>query len=101
MGENLADDGGLRLSYAAYKRSTAPDGAVAGYSGDKLFFLSYGQSWCGNQTPESARVQAASDPHSPPEFRVNGVLSNNPDFAKVFSCKEGSPMHRAQPNRVW
>ncbi len=101
LGENLADDGGLRLSYAAYKRRTEPDGAVGGFSGDRLFFLSYGQSWCGNQTPESARVQAASDPHAPPEARVNGVVSNNLDFRRAFSCAEGSPMAPAKINRVW
>jgi endothelin-converting enzyme/putative endopeptidase len=101
LGENLADDGGLRLSYAAYKRRTEPDGAVGNFSGDKLFFLSYGQSWCGNQTPESARVQAASDPHAPPEARVNGVVSNNLDFRRTFACREGSPMAPATVNRVW
>ncbi|MDE2491757.1 MAG: M13 family metallopeptidase [Elusimicrobia bacterium] len=103
LGENIADNGGLFLAYAAFKKATAgaapPD--VDGLTPDQRFFLSYGQSWCSDITPETARKYAQSDPHSTGRWRVDGVVSNMPQFAKAFSCKEGDPMAPAKRNRVW
>ena len=64
-------------------------------------FISYGQSWCANETPQMLRLLAQSDPHSTPKYRVNGVLSNMPEFQRVFGCKPGQPMVRANACRVW
>ncbi|HEX4047838.1 MAG TPA: M13 family metallopeptidase [Elusimicrobiota bacterium] len=103
LGENIADNGGLFLSYMALLdtlgNSTPP--AIDGFGAKQRFFVSYGQSWCMNQTDESIKRQAKSDPHSTGRWRVNGVVSNMPEFAQAFSCKEGSPMAPVKPNRVW
>jgi putative endopeptidase len=72
-----------------------------GFTPQQQFFLGYAQIWCQNSTEQSARVRAATDPHSPGEFRVNGVLQNMPEFSEAFSCKLGEPMVAAQPCRVW
>ncbi len=72
-----------------------------GYTPDQRFFISYGQIWCQNETPQQARLQALSNEHSDDQYRVNGVVSNSADFAKAFGCKEGSPMVRKPACRVW
>ncbi len=103
LGENIADNGGLVLAYAAFLSATAgqkiPD--RDGFTPDQRFFVSYAQSWCSDLTPETARKYAKSDPHSTGRWRVNGVVANMPEFAKAFSCKEGDPMAPAKRNRVW
>ncbi|WP_394825222.1 M13 family metallopeptidase [Pendulispora albinea] len=106
LGENLADLGGLKLSYAAFqnmkKGRTIAHGPYA-YTPEQEFFLSYAQSWCGSIRKEMVRLQVQTNPHSPAKFRVNGPLSNLPDFARAFSCREGSAMVRAGTKRceVW
>ena len=65
------------------------DAAVEGFTPEQQFFVSFGQIWCDNARPEVLRLRAQVDPHSPDEFRVNGVLSNMPEFQKAFSCKPG------------
>jgi endothelin-converting enzyme/putative endopeptidase len=103
LGENAADNGGVRLAYMALMDSLA--GHVIektdGFTPQQQFFLGYAQIWCQNSTEQSARVRAATDPHSPGEFRVNGVLQNMPEFGEAFSCKLGEPMVAPQPCRVW
>jgi putative endopeptidase len=103
LGENIADNGGLFLAYMALLdalgKETPP--AIDGFDAKQRFFVSYGQSWCMNQTDESIKKQAKSDPHSTGRWRVNGVVANMPEFGRAFSCKEGSPMAPASPNRVW
>jgi endothelin-converting enzyme/putative endopeptidase len=106
MGENIADLGGMKLAYAAWKElggaSAAPPEA-AGFNAEQQFFLGYAQGWCGNLRREAARRRATDDFHSPPKWRVNGVVSNMPEFAKAFSCKDGAPMARGEGKRceVW
>ncbi|HXI32411.1 MAG TPA: M13 family metallopeptidase, partial [Vicinamibacterales bacterium] len=97
LGENVADNGGLRIALMAYLTSTGSAGGktLDGFTPEQRFFLSYGQSWCTNSRPERERLLAQTNPHSPPHFRVNGVVSNVPEFAKAFSCKAGQPMVRA------
>ncbi len=103
LGENTADNGGARLALMALLAAIAghPQPSVAGLSTEQQYFLSFGQVWCANERPEAVRLQVQTDPHSPPEFRVNGVLRNMPEFQKAFSCKAGQPMVSANACRVW
>ena len=103
LGENTADNGGLRIAHMALLDvlGTTPLKETDGYTPEQRFFISYGQIWCQNQTPQAARLQALSNEHSGPQYRVNGVVANSPDFAKAFGCKEGSPMVRKPACRVW
>lgn len=104
LGENIADGGGVKLAYYAYKamRKDAPEVVKAGgYDEDQQFFLGVGQAWCFKQSDEMARLRAQVDPHSPARFRVNGPLSNSAEFAAAFSCKEGAPMRRPNACGVW
>ncbi len=94
LGENTADNGGIRLSYLALmdqlaKRSIAPDRKQDGYTAPQQFFLGFAQVWCDNERPEAEREQVQTDPHSPAQFRVNGVVSNSPEFSEAFGCKAG------------
>jgi endothelin-converting enzyme/putative endopeptidase len=106
LGENIADLGGLKLAFAAYEASRAgkaPEAPVAGFTPQQAFFIGYAQAWCTAIRPEFARMRATIDPHSPPQWRVNGPLSNLPEFQQAFSCAEGSKMVRAGEQRcqVW
>ena len=104
LGENTADNGGTRLALMALRKAlagTKKTEKIDGYTPDQRFFLAYAQSWCENQTPASARLQALTDPHSTASFRVNGVVANMPEFAKAFSCKPGTPMAPTKSCRVW
>ncbi len=103
LGENTADNGGIRLSYDAFL--TTP-GAKAGkdslgYTPAQRFFLSYAQAWCVNRTDAIAKEAAKTDLHSPGKYRVNGVLVNTPAFREAFACKVGTPMAPATVHRVW
>ena len=104
MGENVADNGGVRIAYMAFmesiknKRLTKIDG----YTPEQRFFLGHAQIWCNQATPEASRLRAQTDPHSPGRYRVNGTLSNMPEFQSAFGCKVGQPMVRgANACRVW
>jgi putative endopeptidase len=103
LGENTADNGGLRLAFMALmdalKGKQAPK--IDGFTPDQRFFIGWGQVWCDGRRPELARMLATVDPHSPAEDRVNGVVSNMPEFRKAFSCKIGQPMVRDPQCRVW
>ena len=107
LGENIADLGGVKLAYTAFKGShpVAPGIAVkAGkLTDDQIFFLGFAQGWCAKRRDEYSRKRAATDPHSPPEHRVNGPLSNLPEFARAFQCKAGKKMVRAAADQcvVW
>ena len=103
LGENTADNGGIRIAHMALLdvMGTTPLKEVDGYTPDQRFFISYAQIWCENQTPEAARLQALTNEHSAPQFRVNGVVSNTADFAKAFGCKPDSVMVRKPACRVW
>jgi putative endopeptidase len=104
LGENIADNGGIKLAFAAYRamRRGAEEVTVAdGYTEDQQFFLGVGQAWCAKQRDEFARLQVQTNTHSPARFRVNGPLSNLSEFAAAFSCKAGAPMRRANACEVW
>ncbi len=102
LGENIADQGGIRLAFEAW-RQTAEDGAesVDGFTPSQQFFIGYAQTWCQKMRPEMARLRATTDPHSPARFRVNGPLSNFDEFSKAFSCKAGTVMNPSNRCRVW
>jgi putative endopeptidase len=104
LGENIADIGGLKLAWSALRedQKAAAHRVVAdGFTEEQLFFLAYGQSWCTKERPEYLDLMAKTDPHSPPRYRVNGVVADVPAFAEAFSCKEGSPMRPAKVCAVW
>jgi predicted metalloendopeptidase len=104
LGENIADLGGVKLAFQAYRALTSklpgtPD--AESRAGDREFFLSVGQTWCAKYRPEMARLLARVDPHSPPRFRLQGPLSNMPEFATAFSCPAGAPMQAKSACVVW
>ncbi len=103
LGENTADNGGLRLSYRALMAKIAGQDVPKrdGFTPEQRFFLGFAQVWCENMRPEEARVRAQTDPHSPGRFRVNGTVSNMPEFQKAFACGATSPMVRNPACRVW
>jgi endothelin-converting enzyme/putative endopeptidase len=104
LGENLADNGGIRIALAALKKHLAgsPDRSIGGFTAEQRFFLGFAQVWCTNARDDAIRTQAMSDVHSLPEFRVNGTVSNSEDFARAFACKADAPMVRgAKACRVW
>ena len=102
LGENIADLGGLDVAYDAMRKATEgkPETKVGGLGRDQQFFVGYALSWRGKDTPESMKVQLASDPHAPGQFRAIGPLANLPQFAAAFSCKAGDPMVRKEADRV-
>src|SRR5450631_3926218 len=103
LGEDVADLGGMILAYNAWKSATAAKKLepVGGFTPEQRFFIGFAQWDCGDERPESKRASAITNPHSPEEYRINGVVSNMPEFAKAFSCKAGQPMVRPQMCRVW
>jgi len=106
LGENVADNGGLRLSLMAYLATSASEAGKTdivkdGFTPEQRVFLGWGQVWCENRRPEALRLMAQTNPHSPGRYRVNGVVSNMPEFQKAFSCKADAPMVRQTQCRVW
>jgi predicted metalloendopeptidase len=106
LGENIADNGGIKEAYNAYKLYEAAHPgtekpAVPGMTNDQLLFVAFAQTWCSLATPEIERVLVTVDPHSPPRFRVNGPLQNYSQFWETFSCGDGTAMHPAKPCEVW
>jgi endothelin-converting enzyme/putative endopeptidase len=103
LGENTADNGGVRLALMAYLAGPGATAApeVDGFTPQQRFFVGYAQIWCENRRPEFERLRALTDTHSSGRYRVNGTVSNMPEFAKAFSCKADAPMVRANACRVW
>src|SRR5438552_4527452 len=102
-GEDVADLGGTLLAYIAWKDATANQNLqpVDGFTPDQRFFIGFAQWACENQRPENLRVNAITNPHSPGKYRVNGIVSDLPEFAKAFGCKAGQAMVNAKACRVW
>ncbi|MDQ3097430.1 MAG: M13 family metallopeptidase, partial [Chloroflexota bacterium] len=104
LGENIADLGGIKIAFAAFQRSArsrAHD--IDGFTPEQRFFLGCAQGWRSVLRDEAMRVRLATDPHSPAEFRVNGPLSNLPEFFDAFGCESGSAMKRGEEVRpsIW
>jgi putative endopeptidase len=102
-GEDVADLGGTLLAYIAWKKQTAAMKLEPkeGFTPDQRFFIGYAQWACENNRPENQRVTAVIDPHSPGFVRVNGIVSNLPEFAAAFGCKAGQPMVKTPICKVW
>ncbi|KAF4101555.1 neprilysin-like isoform X1 [Onychostoma macrolepis] len=106
LGENIADNGGIRQSYQAYQNYVKKHGKEALLPGidldhEQLFFLNFAQVWCGTHRPEHAVNSIKTDVHSPGKFRVLGSLQNFPEFAKAFQCQKNTNMVPEKICRVW
>ena len=104
LGENIADAGGVKLAFMAYRAMRESRTEVlfaSGYDEDQQFFISMAQVWCFKYSEEFARQRAANDSHSQPNFRVNGSFRNTPEMADAFQCPAGSPMRPANACEVW
>jgi len=102
-GEDVADLGGTLLAWEAWKKQTAAMHLENkdGFTPDQRFFIGYAQWACENERPENERANAITDPHSPGRYRVNGIVSDMPQFATAFGCHAGQPMVNAKMCKVW
>ena len=105
QGENIADIGGVKLAYAALQKALAKnpqarDQKIDGFTPEQRFFLSFANIWRSKIRDEDQKMRLTTDPHSPAHFRVNGPLSDLPEFQKAFGIPDGSPMVRAADKRV-
>jgi putative endopeptidase len=105
LGENTADLGGVAVAYHALEKALArkPTGSIDGFTPQQRFFLSYARIWASKQRPAALRTQVQTNPHSPAMWRVNGPLSNLPEFRQAFGCKDGDAMVRPADvqARIW
>lgn len=103
LGENTADNGGVRIALMALMTmpGTAKATAIDGFTPVQRFFLAWGQIWCNNMRDQMMRLLVSTDPHSPAKYRVNGVVQNMPEFQNAFGCKAGQPMVSPKACRVW
>lgn len=106
LGENIADNGGLKAAYHAYlniMEGKPEPQSLPGlpFTHKQLFFVAFAQVWCSTVTKEANSLQIEKDPHSPAKFRVIGSLSNLREFSDVFSCPEGSKMNPKKKCEVW
>lgn len=102
LGENLADIGGVAIAYEAFKLTEQSKSSekIDGFTPDQRFFLSYAQVWRIKNRDETMRMRIQTDPHSPEMYRVNGPLSNMPEFYKAFSVKQGDKLYKPENERV-
>ncbi|KAG0225370.1 hypothetical protein BGW41_004723 [Actinomortierella wolfii] len=121
LGENLADNGGLKKAYEAWQRRFASAGTtvneqqqgdqlqvnnqlLAGleaYTREQLFFVSYARLWCSKSVPQYELKKVRTDPHSPNRWRVVGAVQNSRQFAEAFQCREGAPMNPKNKCEIW
>jgi putative endopeptidase len=103
LGENAADNGGLRIAYMALLSTFAgkEPPSIDGLTAEQRFFLGWANVWCQNRTDAFSRMLVAIDPHSPSKYRVNGSLSNMPEFREAYHCAATAPMVNQNACRVW
>ncbi|XP_077112455.1 endothelin-converting enzyme 1 [Ranitomeya variabilis] len=106
LGENIADNGGLKAAYRAYQNWVKEHGEEQvlpslGLTNDQLFFVGFAQVWCSVRTPESSHEGIITDPHSPSRYRVIGSVSNSREFSRHFQCPDGAPMNPLMKCEVW
>jgi predicted metalloendopeptidase len=104
LGENVADNAGVRIAYYALMDVLAargPQPAIDGFTPDQRFFIAWAQVWCENATDQDFRRRAQEDVHAPGRWRANGVLQNSDEFRKAFGCRAGTPMAPVNVCRVW
>jgi len=102
-GEDVADLGGTLLAYIAWGEATKELKLQSenGFTPDQRFFIGFAQWACENARPEELRANAITDPHSPGKYRINGIVSDLPEFQRAFGCKAGQPMVRTNACKVW
>jgi predicted metalloendopeptidase len=102
LGENIGDNSGMAIAYKAYRLSLGGKEApvIDGLTGDQRFFLGFAQAWRSKIRDEQVIVRIKSDPHSPPKFRTDGTLRNQPAFYAAFGVKEGDQMYLPPAERV-
>ena len=106
LGENIADLGGLTISYYAFKKSLegkpVPE-KIDGFTAEQRFFIAWAQGWRGNMRPEMLKNMVQTNPHAPGNFRVNGPPSNMQEFYDAFGVKDGDKMYRSEKERaaIW
>lgn len=106
LGENIADNGGLKSAYNAYLdwvKTHSPERPLPALNltHQQLFFLGFAQVWCSSSTKEADHLQILTDPHSPAKYRVIGTLSNSKEFASNYGCAKNSPMNPVHKCEVW
>lgn len=105
LGENIADLAGLAMAHRAYKLSLdgKPAPTIDGFTGDQRFFIGWAQVWARKYREDEMRKRLLTDPHSPSEYRANGIVANNPEFYAAFEVKPGDKLYRApeQHVRIW
>jgi endothelin-converting enzyme/putative endopeptidase len=103
LGEDVADLGGTLLAYIAWKNATRGQqlNAAEGFTPDQRFFIGMAQWACGSERDENKRVNAVTQPHSPDEYRINGVVVNMPEFGRAFACRLGQPMVKEKVCKIW
>lgn len=106
LGENIADNGGLHVSYLAYQTLQANKTSerlqgLEQLSPEALFYVNFGRIWCSKLRDQVAEQLIYTDPHSPNNIRVNGAVQNNQDFATIFNCPVGSPMNPENKCKMW
>nr|WP_320134036.1 M13 family metallopeptidase [uncultured Holophaga sp.] len=106
LGENIADIGGLKVAFEALKKQWAKagkPGIIDGFTPEQRFFLGYAQAWRFHARDAMVRLRVQTDPHSPAKFRVDGPLSDMPEFFEAFGCGVGNPMVRQEQERpaIW
>uniref|UniRef100_A0A3Q2R136 Endothelin converting enzyme like 1 n=1 Tax=Fundulus heteroclitus TaxID=8078 RepID=A0A3Q2R136_FUNHE len=106
LGENIADMGGLKLSYYAYQkwvREHGPERPLPGlkYTHEQLLFIAFAQNWCMKRRSQSIYLQLLTDKHAPEHYRVLGSVSQFDEFARVFHCPKSSPMNPVEKCSVW
>ncbi|XP_042886214.1 endothelin-converting enzyme homolog isoform X2 [Penaeus japonicus] len=106
-GENIADNGGTRAAWLAYKNRVESSGerlrlpGLESYSQDQLFFISFGQLWCSQFTPWSLKFLLSTDVHIPGAFRIKGVLQNLREFSHAFECGGNSTFNPERKCQLW
>ncbi|KDR08433.1 Neprilysin-2 [Zootermopsis nevadensis] len=107
QGENMADNGGMRQAFLAYKKYVEHAGSdkrlpgLHQFSPEQLFFLGFATVWCESSTKESLLQEVLTDSHSPHRLRVQGTLANSQDFAHAWNCHTGSPMNPQDKCLIW
>uniref|UniRef100_A0A158PCF4 Neprilysin-1 n=1 Tax=Angiostrongylus cantonensis TaxID=6313 RepID=A0A158PCF4_ANGCA len=107
QGENIADNGGVRQAFKAYKKYLRKSGeekrikGLENYNNEQMFFMGYGTVWCGHSTTDYLISLILTDTHAPEKYRVNRVLANQPEFAAAFNCPVGTPMNPTKRCAVW
>lgn len=106
QGENIADNGGIKMAYLAYKDWSArnkPEKKLPGlnYTPAQMYWISTASTWCSKERPESMKVHQAVDSHSPDEYRIIGPFSNIREFAKDFNCPINSKMNPQEKCELW